>query len=154
MKILIKVGLWKSWVIATGFLSFIVEAFHYASSELCWSKGSWLVTTSLSWRLFHLTPALNRLVKLNKGRGGVWGDGCIEQSHRTLRLLFYSGIIEQNITSWFSNSCVQDRKALQRMICAAPCCCRSALPSVQDIYNKRCRTRAVSVFKASSHTMQ
>ncbi|KAL0146840.1 hypothetical protein M9458_057779, partial [Cirrhinus mrigala] len=40
---------------------------------------------------------------------------------------FYSGaaesILTQNITSWHGNSCVQDRKALQKVIRAAECCC-------------------------------
>uniref|UniRef100_A0A3B3QRE8 Reverse transcriptase domain-containing protein n=1 Tax=Paramormyrops kingsleyae TaxID=1676925 RepID=A0A3B3QRE8_9TELE len=68
---------------------------------------------------------------------------------------FYSGAVEsiltQNITSWYGNSCIQDRKALQSVIRAAERCCRSILPSLQDIYIKRCWSRAVRTLKDSSH---
>lgn len=68
---------------------------------------------------------------------------------------FHSGAIEssltQNIMAWFGNSYDQNRKALHRVIWAAEQCCRSALPFLQDNFNRRCRSRAVNIFKDSSH---
>ena len=62
---------------------------------------------------------------------------------------FYTGTVEsiltQSIASWFSNSSEQDRKALKRVVRAAERCCKSALPSLQETYEKRCR--AVRILK-------
>ncbi len=62
---------------------------------------------------------------------------------------FYSGAIEsvltQCISVWYGNSLNQDCKALQRVISG------SALPSLQDIYLKRCKSRAAKIIKDSNH---
>ncbi len=68
---------------------------------------------------------------------------------------FYSGTIEsvltQCISVWYGNSSSQDCKALQRVVCLAERISGSALPSLQDIYLKRCRSRAVKTTKDSNH---
>ncbi len=68
---------------------------------------------------------------------------------------FYSGTIEsvlsQCISVWYGNSSSQDCKALQRVVCLAERISGSALPSLQDIYLKRCRSRAVKIIKDSNH---
>ncbi len=60
---------------------------------------------------------------------------------------FYSGAIEslliQCISVWYSNATNQDCKALQRVS-------GSALLSLQDIYLKRCKSRAVKIIKDSN----
>ncbi len=60
---------------------------------------------------------------------------------------FYSGTIEsvltQCISVWYGNSSSQDCKALQRVVRLAERISGSALPSLQDIYLKRCKSRAV-----------
>ncbi len=61
---------------------------------------------------------------------------------------FYLGTIESvltHISVWYGNSSSQDCKALQRV------CSGSALPSLQDSYLKRCRSRAVKIIKDSNH---
>ncbi len=67
---------------------------------------------------------------------------------------FYSGTIEsvltQCISVWYGNSSSQDCKALQRVVRLAEHISGSALPSLQDIYLKRCRSRAVKI-KDSNH---
>ncbi len=68
---------------------------------------------------------------------------------------FYSGAIEsvltQCISVWYGNSSSQDCKALQRVVRLADRISGSALPSLQDIYLKRCRSRAVKITKDSNH---
>ncbi len=68
---------------------------------------------------------------------------------------FYAGTIEsvltQCISVWYGNSSSQDCKALQRVVRLAERISGSALPSLQDIYIKRCRSRAVKIIKDSNH---
>ncbi len=68
---------------------------------------------------------------------------------------FYSGAIEsvltQCISVWYGNSSNQDCKALQRVVRLAERISGSALPSLQDIYLKRCKSRAAKIIKGSNH---
>ncbi len=68
---------------------------------------------------------------------------------------FYSGAIEsvltQCISVWYGNSSNQDCKALQRVMRLAERISGSALPSLQDIYFKRCKSRAAKIIKDSTH---
>ncbi len=68
---------------------------------------------------------------------------------------FYSGAIEsvltQCISVWYGNSSNQDCKALQRVVRLAEHISGSALPSLQDIYFKRCKSRAAKILKDSTH---
>ncbi len=69
----------------------------------------------------------------------------------TILKTFYSGTIESVLTVWYGNSSSQDCKALQRVVRLAERISGSALPSLQDIYLKRCRSRAVKIIKDSNH---
>ncbi len=68
---------------------------------------------------------------------------------------FYSGAIEsvltQCISVWFGDSSNQDCKALQRAVRLAERISGSTLPSLQDIYLKRCKSRAAKIIKNSNH---
>ncbi len=64
---------------------------------------------------------------------------------------FYSGAIESVLTVWYSNATNQDCKALQRVVRLAERISGSALPSLQDIYLKRCKSRAAKIIKDSNH---
>ncbi len=68
---------------------------------------------------------------------------------------FYSGAIEsvltQCISVWYGNSSNQDCKALQRVVRLAERISGSTLPSLQDIYLKRCKSRAAKITKDSNH---
>ncbi len=68
---------------------------------------------------------------------------------------FYSGAIEsvstQCISVWYGNSSNQDCNALQRVVRLAERISGSALPSLQDIYLKRCKSRAAKIIKDSNH---
>ncbi len=69
--------------------------------------------------------------------------------------MFYSGAIEsvltQCISVWYGNSSNQDCKALQRVVRLAERISGSALPFLQDIYLKRCKSRAAKIIKDSNH---
>ncbi len=73
----------------------------------------------------------------------------------TILKTFYSGTIEsvltQCISVWYGNSSSQDCKALQRAVRLAERISGSALPSLQDIYLKRCKSRAAKIIKDSNH---
>ncbi len=67
---------------------------------------------------------------------------------------FYSGAIEsvlKCISVWYGNSSNQDCKAMQRVVRLAERISGSALPSLQDIYLKRCKSRAAKIIKDSNH---
>ncbi len=55
------------------------------------------------------------------------------------------------ISVWYGNSSNQDCKALQRVVRLAERISGSALPSLQDIYLKRCKSRAAKILKDSNH---
>ncbi len=69
---------------------------------------------------------------------------------------FYSGAIEsvltQCISVWYGNASNQDCKALQRVVRLAERISASALPSLQDICLKRCKSRASKIIKDSNHS--
>ncbi len=62
---------------------------------------------------------------------------------------FYSGAT--CISVWYGNSLNQDCKALQRVVRLAEHISGSAHPSLQDIYLKRCKSRAAKILKDSNH---
>ncbi len=68
---------------------------------------------------------------------------------------FFSGAIEsvltQCISVWYGNNSNQDCKALQRVVRLAERISGSALPSLKDIYLKRCKSRAAKFIKVSNH---
>ncbi len=68
---------------------------------------------------------------------------------------FYSGAIEsvltQCISVWYNNATNQDCKALQRVVRLAERISGSTLPSLQDIYLKRCKSRGAKIIKDSNH---
>ncbi len=52
---------------------------------------------------------------------------------------------------WYSNATNQDCKALQRVVRLAERISGSTLSSLQDIYLKRCKSRAAKIIKDSNH---
>ncbi len=60
-------------------------------------------------------------------------------------------LLRLSISVWYGNSSNQDCKALQRVVRLAERISESALPSLQDIYLKRCKSRAAKIIKDSNH---
>ncbi|KAK3508914.1 hypothetical protein QTP70_013725 [Hemibagrus guttatus] len=57
--------------------------------------------------------------------------------------------------TWFGNSTMQDRRALQRVVRSAESIIHTKLPdlhSKQAVYSKRCWTKARKIVKDLSHT--
>ncbi len=81
----------------------------------------------------------------------VWNE---PQHPQILLLLHVESILTGCITAWFGNSTAGNRKALQRVmrtarhIAGAYCI---MLPSLQDIYSRRCTRKARRIIKDSSH---
>ncbi len=118
-----------------------VSSFKYLgvniSEDLTWTTHIQTQVKKARQRLYHLR-------QLRK----FWVSPTILKT-------FYSGTIEsvltQCISVWYGNSSSQDCKALQRVVRLAERISGSALPSLQDIYLKRCRSRAVKITKDSNH---
>ncbi len=68
---------------------------------------------------------------------------------------FYSGAIEsvltQCISVWYGNGSNQDYTSQQSVVHLAERIPGSAPPSLQDIYLKRCKSRAAKIIKDSNH---
>ncbi len=68
---------------------------------------------------------------------------------------FYSGaigsVLTQCISVWYGNGSNQDYKAQQSVVHLVERISGSALPSLQDIYLKRCKSRAAKIIKDSNH---
>ncbi len=118
-----------------------VSSFKYLgvniSEDLTWTTHMQTQVKKARQRLYHLR-------QLRKFRVSP-----------TILKTFYSGAIEsvltQCISVWYGNSSNQDCKALQRVVRLAERISGSALPSLQDIYLKRCKSRAAKILKDSTH---
>ncbi len=66
-------------------------------------------------------------------------------------LVFYDSLQDNNTQNMCGNGFNQDCKALQRVVCLAERISGSALPSLQDIYLKRCKSRVAKIIKDSNH---
>ncbi len=77
-----------------------------------------------------------------------------EKGPRILRS-FYTCTVESIltgcITAWFGNSTAGNRRALQRVVRTARHIVGGELPSLQDIYTRRCTRKAWRIIKDSSH---
>ncbi len=118
-----------------------VNSFNYLgvniSKDLTWAAHIQTQVKKARQRLYHLRP-------LRKFRVSP-----------AILKTFYSGAIESVLTQCISvchgNASNQDCKALQRVVCLAERISGSALPSLQDIYLKRCKSRAAKITKDSNH---
>ncbi len=94
------------------------------------------------------TVVLGLIKKVKKARQRLYHLRQLRKFRVSPAILktFYSGAIEsvltQCISVWYSNATKQDCKALQRVVRLAERISGSALPSLQDIYLKRCKSRA------------
>ncbi len=92
--------------------------------------------------LFYCAPSVCSL-KFMMFRGDSHAEGLSISDSKTE--------MTQCISVWYSNATNQDCKALQRVVRLAERISGSALPSLQDIYLKRCKSRAAKIIKDSNH---
>ncbi len=109
----------------------------HITEDLTWSAHTDAVLKKAHQRLFFL----RRLRKFG-------------MSPRILRS-FYTCTVESIltgcITAWFGNSTAGNRRALQRVVRTACHIVGGELPSLQDIYTRRCTRKARRIIKDSSH---
>ncbi|TWW81716.1 hypothetical protein D4764_01G0015310 [Takifugu flavidus] len=60
-------------------------------------------------------------------------------------------ILTSCVTVWYGNCSASDRKALQKVVKTAQRIAGASLPSIEDIYRRRCHRRAKKVTKDSCH---
>ncbi len=129
---------------------------------LLWSAGplwrGWAASSTLGVNISEdLTWTAHIQTQVKKARQRLYHLRQLRKFRVSPAILktFYSGAIEsvltQCISVWYSNATKQDCKALQRVVRLAERISGSALPSLQDIYLKRCRSRAVKIIKDSNH---
>ena len=67
---------------------------------------------------------------------------------------FYSCTIESILTgyipAWYGKCSASDRKALQRVVRTAQYITGPKLPAIQDLYTRRCQTKALKIVKDPS----
>ncbi len=109
----------------------------HITEDLTWSAHTDAVLKKAHQRLFFL----RRLRKFGS-------------SPRILRS-FYTCTVESIltgcITAWFGNSTAGNRRALQRVVRTVRHIVGGELPSLQDIYTRRCTRKARRIIKDSSH---
>ncbi len=122
--------LWSGWAALSSLGVHITE-------DLTWSAHTDAVLKKAHQRLFFL----RRLRKFGTSPRILWS--------------FYTCTVESIltgcITAWFGNSTAGNRRALQRVVRTARHIVGGELPSLQDIYTRRCTRKARRIIKDSSH---
>ncbi len=118
-----------------------VSSFKYLginiSEDLTWTTHIQTQVKKVRQRLYHLR-------QLRKFR-------VSPAILKTFYSVAIDSVLTQCISVWYGNVSNQDCKALQRVVRLAEGISGSALPSLQDIYLKRCKSRAAKIFKDSNH---
>ncbi|TWW74474.1 hypothetical protein D4764_14G0004770 [Takifugu flavidus] len=110
----------------------------------------WLIKIDLTW-----TTNCSSLVK--KAHQRLFFLRTLKKHHLSSDILvnFYRCTIESILTScvtvWYGNCSASDRKALQKVVKTAQRIAGASLPSIKDIYRRRCHRRAKKVSKDSCH---
>ncbi len=109
-----------------------------------------LITEDLTWAAHTdavLKKAHQRLFFLRRLRK----FGTSPRILRSFYTCTVESILTGCITAWFGNSTAGNRRALQRVVRTARHIVGGELPSLQDIYTRRCTRKARRIIKDSSH---
>jgi len=104
-----------------------------------------------------LTWTINTSSLIKKAQQRLYFLRKLKKAHLSPLILknFYLCVIQSILTNcitvWYGNCTVSDRKALQRVVKTAQNIIGAKLPSIQDIYSKRCLRRARCIIKDTSH---
>ncbi len=109
----------------------------HITEDLTWSAHTDAVLKKAHQRLFFL----RRLRKF----------GTSPRILRSFYTCTVESILTGCITAWFGNSTAGNRRALQRVVRTARHIVGGELPSLQDIYTRRCTRKARRIIKDSSH---
>ncbi len=109
----------------------------HITEDLTWSAHTDAVLKKAHQRLFFL----RRLRKF----------GTSPRILRSFYTCTVESILTGCITAWFGNSTAGNRRALQRAVRTARHIVGGELPSLQDIYTRRCTRKSRRIIKDSSH---
>ncbi len=109
----------------------------HITEDLTWSAHTDAVLKKAHQRLFFL----RRLRKF----------GTSPRILRSFYTCTVESILTGCITAWFGNSTAGNRRALQRVVRTARHIVGGELPSLQDIYTRRCTRKARRIINDSSH---
>ncbi len=109
----------------------------HITEDLTWSAHTDAVLKKAHQHLFFL----RRLRKF----------GTSPRIFRSFYTCTVESILTGCITAWFGNSTAGNRRALQRVVRTARHIVGGELPSLQDIYTRRCTRKARRIIKDSSH---
>ncbi len=109
----------------------------HITEDLTWSAHTDAVLKKAHQRLFFL----RRLRKF----------GTNPRILRSFYTCTVESILTGCITAWYGNSTAGNRRALQRVVRTARHIVGGELPSLQDIYTRRCMRKARRIIKDSSH---
>ncbi len=109
----------------------------HITEDLTWSAHTDAVLKKAHQRLFFL----RRLRKF----------GTSPRILRSFYTCTVESILTGCITAWYGNSTAGNRRALQRVVRTARHIVGGELPSLQDIYTRRCTRKARRIIKDSSH---
>ncbi len=107
------------------------------SEDLTWTTHIQTPVKKARQRLYHLRQL--RKFRVSPAILKTFDSGAIES------------VLTQCISVWYGNASNQDCKALQIVVRLAERISGSALPSLQDIYLKRCKSRAAKIIKNTNH---
>ena len=108
------------------------------------------LTNMLTWRvntMHTIKKAHQRLYFLRMLKGAGMSTAKVKS--------FYKWVVESILTScitvWYCSCKVADKQALQRVVNSAQRIIGCSLPSLSTIYITRCKDRAASIMKDSTH---
>ncbi len=141
--------LWEGWVGSSTILFALLEHRVRKMSRME-GRGAPMIFAAVftvRWRVLHKKKAHQRLFFLRRLRK----FGTSPRILRSFYTCTVESILTGCITAWFGNSTAGNRRALQRVVRTARHIVGGELPSLQDIYTRRCTRKARRIIKDSSH---
>lgn len=119
----------------------IVQTTKYLGLHIS-SDFRWTINTS-----FIIRKANQRMYFLRKLKQAGVSSTVLAAFYRCV----VEGTLTYSITTWYGSCSAADRKALQRVVRSAQGVLGSSLPSMEDLYISRCRSRTACIMMDSSH---
>ncbi len=126
------------------------------STRHLWS--GWAALSSSAFTSLRISHGLltqmqcwRRHISVSSSWGRLRKFGTSPRILRSFYTCTVESILTGCITAWFGNSTAGNRRALQRVVRTALHIVGGDLPSLQDIYTRRCTRKARRIIKDSSH---
>uniref|UniRef100_A0A8C7Y9D2 Reverse transcriptase domain-containing protein n=1 Tax=Oryzias sinensis TaxID=183150 RepID=A0A8C7Y9D2_9TELE len=108
------------------------------------------ITNSLSWKkntVATVKKAQQRLYFIRMLKNAGLKRRTLTQAYRGL----VESILTSGLTAWFGNTTIKEKKMLQRVINTAGKIIGCNLPSMDTIYEQRCRRRVTKIIRDRHH---